>query len=204
MAEAKRAFGLPTGTVTFLLTDVAGSTRLWEAHGRRWKKPSRRHDRIVSEAVAAHHGRLLKQKGEGDSTFAVFARASDAAAAALACQRVLSSEAWPEGIELRVRMAIHTGEAELRDGDYFGPAVNRTARLRGTAHGGQIVMSQAAADLVCDHCPTAPCSKILAPIACRTLGRPGDGVRPRALLIFRRSFRRCGPWTRFRAICRRS
>jgi class 3 adenylate cyclase len=107
-----------------------------------------RHDRIVAEAVTAHGGKLLKHKGEGDSTFVVFARASDAAAAALECQRTLTAEAWPDVITLRVRMAIHTGEAELRDGDYFGPVVNRTARLRGTAHGGQIVISQAAADLV--------------------------------------------------------
>ena len=150
MAEARQAPDLPTGTVTFLLTDIEGSTRLWEAHAEAMGQALAAHDRIVSDAVTGHRGTLLKQKGEGDSAFGVFARASDAAAAAIARQRAIVSETWPESIELRVRIAIHTGEAELRDGDFFGPTVNRTARLRATAHGGQIVMSQAAADLVRD------------------------------------------------------
>jgi predicted ATPase len=131
-----------------------------------------RHDRIVAEAVTAHGGKLLKHKGEGDSTFAVFARVSDAAVAALECQRTLSAEAWPDVITLRVRMAIHTGEAELRDGDYFGPVVNRTARLRGTAHGGQIVTSQATADLVRDHLPDGAILKDLGAHRLPDLGRP--------------------------------
>jgi class 3 adenylate cyclase len=121
-----------------------------------------RHERIIADATAAHYGAVLKQKGEGDSTFGVFARVSDATAAALACQRALQCEDWPNGITPRVRMAIHTGEAELRDNDYFGQTVNRTARLRATAHGGQIVMSQAAADLVRDALPNAAALKDLA------------------------------------------
>jgi predicted ATPase/class 3 adenylate cyclase len=172
MAEAKQAFDLPGGTVTFLLTDVEGSTKLWEAHARAMEQALACHDRIVAESVAAHRGRLLKHKGEGDSTFVVFARASDAAAAALACQRAFTSEAWPDGAELRVRIAIHTGEAELRDGDYFGPTVNRTARLRGTAHGGQIVMSQATADLVRDCLPDGAALNDLGTHRLPDLGRP--------------------------------
>ena len=150
MAEPQQRSDLPTGTVTFLLTDVEGSTRLWETHADTMGQALATHDQIVADAVTGHRGTLLKQKGEGDSAFGVFARASDAAAAAIACQRAMASAAWPDDIEVLVRIAIHTGEAELRDGDYFGPAVNRTARLRATAHGGQIVMSQAAADLVRD------------------------------------------------------
>ncbi|HUM00301.1 MAG TPA: adenylate/guanylate cyclase domain-containing protein, partial [Mycobacterium sp.] len=172
MVRPKPVSDLPGGTVTFLLTDVEGSTRLWEAHPRAMERALACHERIVSEAVAAHQGNLLKQKGEGDSTFAVFARASDAAAAALACQRALQSEGWPDGIELRVRMAIHTGEAELRDGDYFGPAVNRTARLRATAHGGQVVMSQATADLVRDRLPDGAALNDLGAHRLPDLGRP--------------------------------
>ncbi len=172
MAQAKQASDLPGGTVTFLLTDVAGSTRLWEAHPQAMEQALARHDRIVSEAVAAHRGKLLKHKGEGDSTFSVFTRASDAAAAAVACQRALASEAWPDGVELRVRIAVHTGEAELRDGDYFGPAVNRTARLRGIAHGGQMVLSQATADLVRDGLPDRAALHDLGIHRLPDLGRP--------------------------------
>jgi class 3 adenylate cyclase len=150
MAEPQQRSDLPMGTVTFLLTDVEGSTRLWEANAETMGHALATHDQIVADAVKGHRGTLLKQKGEGDSTFGVFAKASDAAAAAVACQRAMATAAWPDGIELRVRIAIHTGEAKLRDRDYFGPTVNRTARLRATAHGGQIVMSQAAADLVRD------------------------------------------------------
>src|SRR5437868_1324679 len=95
-----------------------------------------------------HDGRVVRPRGEGDSRFCVFARASDGAAAALAVQRALAEEAWPTPTPLRVRMAIHTGEADLRDGDYYGSAVNRCARLRSLAHGGQTLLSDVTADLV--------------------------------------------------------
>jgi class 3 adenylate cyclase len=172
MGDATGDPDLPGGTVTFVLTDVAGSTRLWEAHPRAMERALACHDRIVCDAVAAHCGMLVKHKGEGDSAFAVFTRASDAAAAALSCQRSLFAQAWPDGVELRVRIAIHTGEAELRDGDYFGPVVNRTARLRGTAHGGQIVMSQTTADVVRDHLPDAAALHDLGTHRLPDLGRP--------------------------------
>ena len=172
MAEVRQAPDLPTGTVTFLLTDVEGSTRLWEANANTMGQTLAAHDRIIADAVTGHRGSLLKQKGEGDSTFSVFARASDAAAAAIACQRAMASMAWPEGSELRVRIAVHTGEAELRDGDYYGPTVNRTARLRATAHGGQIVLSQAAADLVRDKLPNGIDLNDLGVHRLPDLGRP--------------------------------
>jgi predicted ATPase/class 3 adenylate cyclase len=148
-----RSVVLPTGTVTFVLSDVEGSTKLWEADPDGMEKALARHDAILVQAVSEHAGMLLRHKGEGDSTFAVFGRASDAAAAALAAQRALVAEPWPDGCTIRVRIAIHTGEAELRDGDYYGQAVNRTARLRGIAHGGQTLVSQATADLIRDRVP---------------------------------------------------
>jgi class 3 adenylate cyclase len=172
MAGAEPVPDLPGGTVTFLLTDVQGSTKLWETRPQAMGYALAAHDRVISEAVAAHGGRLLKNKGEGDSTFAVFTKASGATAAALACQRALASEPWPDGIQLRVRIAIHTGEAELRDNDYFGPTVNRTARLRATAHGGQFVMSQATADLVRDRLPEGAALNDLGIHRLPDLGRP--------------------------------
>jgi tetratricopeptide (TPR) repeat protein len=117
------------------------------------EKALARHDAILVQTVSEHGGTLLKHKSEGDSAFAVFGRASAAVAAALAAQRAFGVEPWPDGCVIRVRMAVHTGEAELRDGDYYGPAVNRTARLRGIAHGGQTVISQATADLIRERVP---------------------------------------------------
>jgi predicted ATPase/class 3 adenylate cyclase len=163
---------LPSGTVTFLFTDVEGSTRLWEARPEAMQHALGRHDRILAEAIEAHRGTLVKHKGEGDSAFAVFATASDAVGAALGAQLALGDEYWPEDISLRVRMAIHVGEAELRDRDYFGAAVNRTARLREMAHGGQIVLSQASADLVRDGLPEGVELVDLGEHRLRDLARP--------------------------------
>src|SRR5262245_43753582 len=107
-----------------------------------------RHDSILREAIAAHRGHLVK--GRGDGVHAVFATAQDAVRAAIACQLTLADEDWAVSEPLHARVGIHTGVAELRDGDYFGSAVNRAARLEGIAHGGQIVCSQATADLARD------------------------------------------------------
>ena len=145
---------LPSGVVTFLLTDVVGSTQLWDRHPAEMADALAMHDEIIRNAVATHDGRVLKARGEGDSTFAVFARATEALEAALAGQRSLGKQAWPPRVELSVRMAIHTGEALGRDGDYYGGAVNRAARLRALAEGGEILASRATADLVADHLPT--------------------------------------------------
>src|SRR5258708_37534255 len=111
-------------------------------------QPIATHDGLVADAVESNGGRLLKTRGEGDSTFSVFTRASDAAAAALAVQRTLIAQTG-----LSVRVAIHSGEAETRDGDYFGRTVNRASRLRSVARGGQVLLSSAAADLVVDALP---------------------------------------------------
>src|SRR6516164_6062090 len=149
--EVASSVPLPSGVVTFLLTDVERSTRLWEAHAAEMDVALARHNQIMSRAVANRHGVLLKARGEGDSTFSVFARASDAAAAALAAQRALRTEHWPGDLPLSVRMALYTGEALERDGDYYGRTVNRAARLRGLAAGGQILVSQATAEVIRDH-----------------------------------------------------
>ena len=164
--STEAAPGLPTGVVTFLLTDIVGSTVLWETYPDRMASVLERHDALVGRTVADHRGLLVKSKGEGDSTLAVFARASDAAAAACAIQASIADEPWPDGINLRVRAALHTGEAHERDGDFFGSTVNRAARLRGLAGGGQILVSEASMTLVRERLPASTC---LVDIGRRTL-----------------------------------
>ena len=115
-----------------------------ERDGRRARSPRR----IDRHLVAEHDGHVVRPRGEGDSRFAVFARATDALAAACAIQLALVQERWPLKEPMRVRMALHTGEADLRLGDYYGPAVNHCARLRAVSHGGQVVLSPATAELV--------------------------------------------------------
>ena len=116
---------LPGGTVTFLLTDVEGSTALWEQAPEPMRAALARHDALFEAAVAEHRGVHIRPRGEGDSRFAVFAGAADAVEAALAVQRAFLAETWPTPRPIRVRTGVHTGEAELRDGDYYGSAVNR-------------------------------------------------------------------------------
>ena len=139
---------LPTGTVTFLFTDLVGSTRLWQEFPEAMKAALARHDEIVGEAIVGHGGSVVKTLGDG--FHAAFALAQDAIGAAVAAQVGLGREAWGATGPLVVRMGIHSGPAELRAGDYFGTAVNRTARLMGVAHGGQIVVSRATEELVRD------------------------------------------------------
>jgi class 3 adenylate cyclase/tetratricopeptide (TPR) repeat protein len=151
--RAWRSADLPAGAVTFLLTDIEGSTALWEAHPRVMASVIARHHEIVADCVEAHDGRQPRSQGEGDSTLSVFARPADAVAAALAVQRALRDEPWAEGIQLRVRAGLHTGEAEVRGGDYFGAAVSRTARIRALARGSEVLLSQATAQLAMDRLP---------------------------------------------------
>ncbi len=147
-----RPFALPTGTVTFLLTDVEGSTKRWEADPGAMATAIARHYEILERAISGAGGVRPVEQGEGDSVVGAFSRATDAVTAAVAAQRALASEAWPEGAALRVRMAVHTGEAQLRDeGNYFGQAIIRCARLRSCGWGGQVLLSQTSADLVRDH-----------------------------------------------------
>lgn len=145
--------GLPTGTVTFLMTDVAGSTRLWEAHPDTMGAAIERHDVLIASVVSERGGVLIRSRGEGDSTFSVFGDAAEALVAAVEIQRALQRELWPQGTKVRVRAALYTGDAELRGGDYFGPAPNRGSRLRAVAHGGQTICSEATQALVAGRCP---------------------------------------------------
>jgi class 3 adenylate cyclase len=132
--------------VTFLFTDVEGSTRLWETAPDAMRVALVRHDEIVQTAIRGHGGLVFSSGGDGFA--AAFARAGDALAAALDAQAALVGEVWPVGARLGVRIGLHTGEVEERGGDYFGPAVNRAARLMAVAHGGQTVCSQVTAGLV--------------------------------------------------------
>jgi class 3 adenylate cyclase/tetratricopeptide (TPR) repeat protein len=144
---------LPTGVVTFALTDIEGSSGLWESDPTAMASALELHDELIARAAEEHAGQLLKTKGEGDATVTVFRRASDAVETALELQRALAEADWPGGLDLRVRIALHTGEAHEREGDYFGPALNRAARLRALTRGGLTVISQATAEIVHDRLP---------------------------------------------------
>jgi predicted ATPase/class 3 adenylate cyclase len=135
---------LPTGTVTLLFTDIEGSTQRWEQQRAAMAEALRRHDALMRTAIETHGGRVFKTIG--DQFCAAFSRASAAIAAATDAQRAIVSEDWNAVGGLAVRMALHTGATDERDGDYFGPAVNRVARLLAVAHGGQVVVSGATAD----------------------------------------------------------
>ncbi|HEX4865045.1 MAG TPA: BTAD domain-containing putative transcriptional regulator, partial [Acidimicrobiales bacterium] len=150
---ASRTATLPSGLVTFFMTDIVDSSALWERNPAAMAIALERHDRLVAEMVTNHGGTVLKPKLEGDATVSVFPRASEAALAAMALRDALAAEPWPEGATLQLRMALHAGEAIERDGDYFGPALNRAARLRAMAGAGQILVSQVVAEVVRDHLP---------------------------------------------------
>ena len=139
---------LPTGTLTFLFTDLEGSTRLWEEHPEAMHEALARHDEILRVAIGEHGGYIVKPTGDG--VHAAFGTAEDALAAAIAGQRAVADEAWGATGALRVRMGLHTGAAEARDGDYYGSSVNRAARVMSVAHGGQVVLSHATEEVVCD------------------------------------------------------
>jgi WD40 repeat protein/class 3 adenylate cyclase len=139
--------------VTFLLTDIEGSTALWDAHPAGMARALEMHDELFESAVRAAGGNLLKARGEGDSTFSVFERPTGALTAALEIRRALERTEWPEGCRLEVRFAVHMGEVNERDGDYYGTAVNRAGRLRSLAVGGQVLVSHAVTEVVADHLP---------------------------------------------------
>jgi predicted ATPase/class 3 adenylate cyclase len=146
LAARRTVVGAPSGTVTFLFTDIEGSTQLWQEGEALMRAAVARHDELIRSAVAEHGGEVFSTMGDGVA--ASFPAASTAVAAALAAQRLLESEQWPTGSPIRVRMGLHTGEAEVRDGDYFGTSLNRCARLMAAGHGGQVLCSAATAALV--------------------------------------------------------
>jgi class 3 adenylate cyclase len=133
---------LPTGTVAFLFTDIEGSTELWERDAAFMDAALLCHDEIIRAAVAGYDGHLFSSAG--DSFAAAFATPVQAVAAAIEAQRAMAD------VGLRVRMGVHVGDAHERYGDYFGRTVNRTARLMSAAHGGQIVVSNAVAEIIGD------------------------------------------------------
>ena len=157
---------LPTGTVTLLLADVEGSARLWETHPDEMTAAISRLNQSVSAIIAAHDGVRPLEQGEGDSFVAAFARASDAVACALDLQRAPPAP-------IRLRIGVHTGEVQLRgEGNYAGPTINRSARLRDLAHGGQTVLSGATQDMVADLLPTNAWLMDLGTHQLRDLPRP--------------------------------
>ena len=137
-----------SGTFTFLFTDVEDSSRAWLRDQRAMGAATARHDELIEQRVAQHGGHVVRPRGEGDSRFAVFPRASDAVAAACAIQVDFQIERWSIDRPLRIRVAVHTGEADKHLGDYYGPAVNQCAALRSVAYGGQVLLSNITAGLV--------------------------------------------------------
>jgi class 3 adenylate cyclase len=135
------------------LTDIVSSVGLWERDAELMAQAVARHDAIIDREVTTAGGTLVRSKGEGDSTFSVFAHPAEAVAAAAAIQEAVDSEEWPSTASLRIRVGVHTGDAEPRDGDWYGPAVNRAARLRALADGGQTLLSGVTAGLVADQLP---------------------------------------------------
>ena len=140
-----RGVEAPSGTVTFLFTDIERSTPLWDRHPEAMGAALARHDRLLRDAVVGRGGRVFSSGGDGVGV--AFARASDAVTAAVVAQRALQNEPWPPEVTLRVRMGLHSGAAEERDGNYYGAPLNRAARLMAAAHGGQIVVSDITAAL---------------------------------------------------------
>lgn len=136
----------PSGTVTFVFTDIEGSTVLWQRDPVAMRDALVRHDRLLRSVLASHGGYIFSTSG--DAFCAAFAAPDDALAAAVEVQRAITSELWPEPTAIRVRAGVHTGTADERDGDYFGPSVNRAARIMGLALGGEVLASVATVELV--------------------------------------------------------
>ena len=143
---------LPIGTVTFLFTDIEGSTRLLQQLGDGYAELLSEHHRLLREAVDKAGGAAFGS--EGDALFAAFASAPSALAASVAAQRALSARQWPGGASVRVRMGLHTGEGVVRDGTYVGLDVHRAARIAAAGHGGQVLLSDTTRALVENSLPS--------------------------------------------------
>jgi predicted ATPase/class 3 adenylate cyclase len=174
---------IPSGTVTFVFTDIEGSTERWDRNRAAMQSAVRRHDELVRLAIAERHGHVFKTIG--DAFCAAFSRPEDAVAATLAAQLALANEDFTDVSGLNVRAAIHVGTADERGGDYFGPAVNRVARLLAIAYGGQVLLSGATADLVQGELPPQASLRDLGEHQLKDLARPeyvyqllAPGLRP--------------------------
>jgi len=161
---------IPSGTVTLLFTDIEGSTRLWDAEPEAMARGLRRHDEIVRGTIDHAGGYVFKTVG--DAFCAAFSTAEAALDAVLAAQRMLAAEQWPMTRPIKVRMGLHTGACEERDNDYFGPAVNRVARLESVAHGGQVLLSGTTAELLRQSLPDGVSLRDLGMHRLKDLGRP--------------------------------
>jgi predicted ATPase/class 3 adenylate cyclase/DNA-binding CsgD family transcriptional regulator len=169
------AFSLPIGTVTFLLCDVEGSTRHWQRDREAMGAAVARVYALLDEAITAHGGVRPVEQGEGDSVVAAFSRASDAVLAARSAQLALHAEVWATREPVRVRMAVHTGDAAMRDeGNYMGATIIRTARLRAIAHGGQVLLSSVTRDLAIDQLGSTIDLVPLGTHRLKDLARPED------------------------------
>jgi class 3 adenylate cyclase len=162
--------GAPSGTVTLLFTDVEGSTRLWDTERDAMAASLRRHDEILRDAIQQAGGYVFKTAG--DSFCAAFSAARAGLDAALAAQRNLAAQSWLTSRPIVVRMGLHAGVCEERDGDYFGPAVNRAARLLTVASGGQVLVSGVAAELLSDELPDGVDLRELGTRQLKDLSRP--------------------------------
>ena len=160
----------PTGTVTFMFTDIEGSTKMWERSPHAMHRSLSRHDEILREAIEKRGGYVFKMVG--DAFCCAFLTTLDALEAALEAQRTLLGEEWEGTGPISVRMVLHTGAAEERDGDYFGPPVNRVARLLSAAHGGQVLLSLPTQELVRDQLPTQTSLRDLGEYRLKDLFRP--------------------------------
>ena len=163
---------LPEGTITFMLTDLQGSTRAWDSKPRAMRSAMARHDVIIGVAVRRHAGELVETGREGDSVSAVFRTAATGAACALNIQSEFAAEKWPEEIVFNVRIALHTGEAELRGGHYYGSALNRCARLLAICNPGQVLLTKATEAMLADEVPQGASIEDLGLHRLRDLVRP--------------------------------
>lgn len=165
---------LPNGVITFCMSDIEGSTQLWESRPQTMAQAITRHDELIAAIVEAHGGQLVKSMGEGDSTTSVFQSAGQAVAAAIEATHALRAEPWPEGAPIRVRFGLHTGEAEWRERVYLGTTPNMAARVRGAGDGGEIMLSERTAALVDGELPTGYAIIDLGPHRLKGVAQPAQ------------------------------
>jgi class 3 adenylate cyclase len=158
------------GTVTFVFTDIEGSTKLLERLGDRYAEALAEHRRILRDAFGSRGGREIDT--QGDAFFYAFERARDAVAAAVAAQRAFATHGWPEGEEIRVRMSVHTGEPVVGEEGYVGIDVHRAARICSAGHGGQVLLSATTAALVSGALPEGVTQVPLGDLRLKDLSQP--------------------------------
>jgi len=161
---------LPSGTVTFLFTDIEGSTRLLQQLGDKYATLIADHEQLLRQACETYHGSVVNT--QGDSLFVAFPRAVDALNAALQSQHALAAHAWPDGVSVRVRMGLHTGEPQIGQSNYVGIDIHRVARIAAAAHGGQVLLSQSTCDLVENDLPDGVTLRDLGQHRLKDLRRP--------------------------------